>query len=39
MTEYELQFELPFGPDRNQRVSFWFHKLCFAAWLVERARQ
>jgi hypothetical protein len=39
MTEYELEFELPFGSHRTQRVSFWFHKLCFAAWLVERVRQ
>ena len=39
MTEYELQFEMPFGPDQTQRMSFWFHKLCFATWLVERVRQ
>ena len=37
-SEYELQFEMLFGLGRSELVSFWFHPLCLAAWLVERTR-
>ena len=38
-SEYELQFDLLFGLGRTELVSFWFHPLCLAAWLVERGAE